>query len=100
MSRTHTPPPILTLEDAARYLRVPKQTIKRQAEQGILPGRQIGKSWRFLRAALDDWLRAGDSRKAFLDQFGMFKDDPTLPALRKAIYQRRGRPETENGTDT
>jgi excisionase family DNA binding protein len=99
MSRTRTLPPILTLAEAARYLRLPKQTIKRQAEQGFLPGRQIGKSWRFLRVALDDWLRVSDSRKAFLDQFGMFKGDPMLPALRKAIYQRRRRPETENGTE-
>jgi len=41
--------------------------------------------------------RKTDSRAVLLQQFGALAADPTLPALRKAIYAARGRPETEEG---
>jgi hypothetical protein len=74
---------------------------KRLAAQGKIPGRQIDRQWRFLKAALDDWLRGvsgTDGRMALLEQAGAFKDDATLPALRAAIYAARGRPETGQWT--
>lgn len=94
---------MLTLEEAAGYLRLPKETVKKQAAQGQIPGRLIGRNWRFLKTALDDWLRGRevkDGRKALMEQFGVFKDDETLPAMLKAIYKARGRPETEEGTES
>ena len=61
---------VLTLEEVARYLRLPKDTIVRQAAQGAIPGRQIEDTWRFLKAAIDDWLRSYDSRTLLLQQAG------------------------------
>lgn len=49
---------ILTLEDLAEYLKLPAATLQQEADRGQLPGRKIGDDWRFLRAAIDDWLRA------------------------------------------
>jgi excisionase family DNA binding protein len=49
---------ILTLDELAAYLKLSPATLQQQAEQGHLPGRKIGDDWRFLQAAIDDWLRA------------------------------------------
>src|SRR5262249_37057888 len=85
---------VLTLAEAARYLRLTQEAVKKHAQRGDIPGRLIGKQWRFLKAALDCWLAQSNSKTAFLQQFGALADDPYLPELRKAIYAARGRPET------
>ena len=56
----------------------------------------IEDAWRFLKAAIDEWLRAQDSRTVLLQQAGVFSDDETLDDLRQTIYAARGRPETES----
>ena len=73
---------VLNLEEAAAYLRVPGATVRRLAEREGLPGRRIGKEWRFLKAALDDWLRRPTPKEALLRQAGVLADDPTLRAVR------------------
>jgi excisionase family DNA binding protein len=87
--------PVLTLEEVAEYLRLRKELIVREATQGHIPGRRIEDTWRFLRAAIDDWLRTQNSRTILLQQAGAFADDETLDDLRQAIYAARGRSETE-----
>jgi excisionase family DNA binding protein len=99
MAQTVRLPDVLTLEEAANYLRLPKDTVERQAARGLIPGRWIEDTWRFLKAALDDWLRSRDSRTILLQQAGALATDETLPALRAAIYAERGRPETEDSAD-
>lgn len=49
---------VLTLEDAAAYLKVEYGAIRRMIKEQGLPGRKIGEEWRFLRGAIADWLRA------------------------------------------
>ena len=88
-------PEVFTLQEVADYLRLPKEIVERQAVQGQIPGRCIDGTWRFLRDAIDEWLRIQDSRMVLLRQAGAFADDDTLDALRAAIYDERGRPETE-----
>ncbi len=85
----------LTLEEAAMYLKLPIDTIAQQADQGMLPGRKINDTWRFLRAAVDNWLRNSDGRQILLQQVGAFADDESLAALRAEIYAERGRPEVD-----
>ena len=75
-------------------VRLPKETVKRQAGQGLLPGRVVEGRWRFLKAALTDWLRRPDGRTALLQAAGAFADDETLPQLLASIYAARGRPES------
>ena len=96
MSETVTPD-ILTLEEAAAYLRLPAETIARQAAHGQIPGRRIEDTWRFLKAAIDDWLRSQDSRALLLQQAGALADDESLTALRQRVYKSRKRPETDRG---
>jgi excisionase family DNA binding protein len=89
-----TLPSVLTLEEVSEYLRLPIETLQRQARLGKLPGRKIENEWRFLKVAIDDWLRQ-NSRSTLLQQAGAFADDASLTELRESIYQARGRSEVD-----
>ena len=94
MNKTMLWPNVLTLEETADYLRLPRDAVERQASRGRIPGRRIEDTWRFLRDAIDDWLRWQDSRTTLLQQAGALADAETLPDLRAAIFVARGRTET------
>jgi excisionase family DNA binding protein len=89
-------PAVLTLEEAAAYLRLPPETVARQILQGEIPGRQVGTEWRFLQSALDEWLSTRDARRALLRHAGSFADDESLGELRSEAYRQRDRPETDS----
>lgn len=86
---------ILTLAEAAAYLRVPEDDVLRMQREQSLPGRQIGTEWRFLKTAIQDWLRTPpkpSSKEALLAMAGKFKDDPTLNYILEEASRLRGRP--------
>jgi excisionase family DNA binding protein len=93
-------PDILTLEEASLYLRLPVETVVSQAIKGNIPGRKIENDWRFLKVAVDDWLRSKSSRQVLLNQSGALADDDSLEILREQIYQQRERPEVDNNLDS
>jgi excisionase family DNA binding protein len=93
MSIPTTVPEVLTLDEAAEYLRVPAASLQALAEQGAVPARCINAEWRFLRAAIDDWLRGRNALTSLIRQAGALAHDESLAALREAIYKSRGRPE-------
>jgi excisionase family DNA binding protein len=95
MSQATITSEVLTLEEVANYLRLPKEIIERQAVRGQIPGRRIEDTWRFLKAAIDEWLRSHDSRTILLQQAGALAGDETLAELRATIYGERGRSEDE-----
>jgi len=43
---------VLTVKEAAAYLRLSEMTILRLAAQGLIPGAKIGRQWRFTREAI------------------------------------------------
>ncbi|WGV24029.1 helix-turn-helix domain-containing protein [Halotia branconii] len=90
-----TLPDILTLEEASEYLRLPTQTVVHQTILGNIPGRKIENDWRFLKVAIDDWLRSKNGRAVLLQQAGALIDDDTLSDLRAKIYQDRERSEVD-----
>lgn len=47
---------VLTGVEAAELLRVSVKTVLRLARDGELPGRKVGREWRFARADLLAWL--------------------------------------------
>jgi excisionase family DNA binding protein len=59
---THTPKDaeILTPDAAAAVLGVSKRTLLHMAREGTVPGKKIGRQWRFHRSTLRRWV-AGDS---------------------------------------
>jgi excisionase family DNA binding protein len=56
-------PDVLTLAEAADYLRVSEDEVLRMAREQGLYGRLIGTEWRFLRSGLQQWLSRGPSEK-------------------------------------
>jgi excisionase family DNA binding protein len=50
---------VLTLEEVAALLKVSPGAVRSCAEEGELPGRRLGKDWRFARAAVLAWLADG-----------------------------------------
>ena len=51
---------VLTLAEAAAYLRVSEPAVAQLVADQAIPARKIGGEWRFLKRALDDWLRFPD----------------------------------------
>jgi excisionase family DNA binding protein len=83
---------VLTLEEAATYLKLPKSVLEKQLTLGTIPGRNIGGHWRILMSALQDWLAKKNSSKAtLLAMAGAFRDDETFPALLESIKENRKR---------
>jgi len=95
---TPAPEDVITLAEAAAYLRVPEAEVVRLVRMQDLPGRLLGSEWRFLKSAIQDWLKTPPqrgSREAVLSTIGAWKDDPYAEEELKEIYRRRGRPMTE-----
>jgi excisionase family DNA binding protein len=94
------PDDVLTLAEAASYLRVPEQELLRLAEHGDIPAQRIGREWRFLKRALGQWLTYGprfgrDFPPWFFDH--PFLEDLVL-AIEKRLLQRLAPEKPERGS--
>ncbi|MBA2358937.1 MAG: helix-turn-helix domain-containing protein [Actinobacteria bacterium] len=47
---------VLTSAQLAEFLQVGERTVRELAGRGELPGRMVGREWRFARRAVLDWL--------------------------------------------
>ena len=56
------PPPVLTVNDLAHYLKVNQSTVYRLLKAGKLPAFKVGSDWRFRREEIDRW-RVESERK-------------------------------------
>lgn len=54
---------VLNVEEAAGYLGFSPYTIREKAREGDIPGRKVGKEWRFSRRMLLEWLETGGDRQ-------------------------------------
>jgi excisionase family DNA binding protein len=54
---------VLTTTEVAELLQVDEAAIRALVRKGELPGRKIGRDWRFSRAAVLDWLAKPSSTK-------------------------------------
>jgi excisionase family DNA binding protein len=71
-TRKTTPNPmsdqeILNIDGAAALLGVSVKTFSKVLREGDVPGRKVGREWKFSRRALIDWIGQSRSRN-FLDQ--------------------------------
>jgi excisionase family DNA binding protein len=92
---------VLTLAEAAAYLRFTEAEVLRLVHEQALPARRLANEWRFLKAAIQQWLSnppPQGSKEAILAVAGAWKDDPDLEDMVEEIYRRRGRPITEDGS--
>ena len=56
-------PDVLTLAQLAELLQVDEKTVRALATAGDLPGRKIGRHWRFSRQAVLDWLATPERKR-------------------------------------
>ena len=62
---TNTRHDVFTVTELAAYLKVPKSTIYKLAQEGQLVAQKVGRHWRFHRDAVDRWLTgAGASERS------------------------------------
>ena len=94
---------VLTLTEAAGFLRVSDKALADKAMAGEVPARQIGGEWRFLHQALVDWLYAGagesangvpgppltGSKVAVFRHFGILRDHDDLEATLAHLAEQR-----------
>src|SRR5271165_3237461 len=88
------PGEVLTLPEAAAYLRLPEKDVITAVSSQGLPGRLVGVEWRFFKTAIQQWLSVSqptaEMRKAALLAFaGSWKDDPNLEDMVEEIYRKR-----------
>ena len=50
---------VMGIAEVGKYLHIPKSTVYKLAQEGKIPGQKVGKQWRFLRSAVDEWLSEG-----------------------------------------
>ena len=58
---------ILTVREVADYLRLGESTIYRLAQEGKIPGRKIGGTWRFSRQTIKTWFRNHEGESSASD---------------------------------
>jgi excisionase family DNA binding protein len=54
---------VMTLREAASYLRVAATSLEQLASEGNVPAFQVDGRWRFSKSALDDWLAVQNQQK-------------------------------------
>lgn len=90
-----TPDEVMTLAEAAAYLKFPEADVLRLVDQQGLPARRLANEWRFSRAAIQQWLSTPPpkySKEAQLAVAGAWKDDPNVEEELKEMLKWRGRP--------
>lgn len=51
---------VFTIDDLVVYLKLPKSTVYKLAQEGKIPGQKVGRHWRFNHATIDAWLARGN----------------------------------------
>jgi excisionase family DNA binding protein len=52
----HLKSDVLTIEELAIYLKIPKSTLYKLTREGKIPAKKIGRHWRFQKLAIERWL--------------------------------------------
>jgi excisionase family DNA binding protein len=61
---------ILTVDEAARLLRIPRSSVYKLAQEGKIPAPKVGKHWRFYRPKLMKWI-AGEMIRNDIEVVGI-----------------------------
>ena len=47
---------IMTVDEIASYLRIPRSSVYKLAQEGKIPAQKVGKHWRFHRDTVELWM--------------------------------------------
>ena len=93
-------PMVLSLREAAAFLKVHPNTVRTYVTQGRLPGRKIG-GWRFLRTDLEAFLRGDYGRPAQMQPSAQGKERKKRHStgVRRGITMSKSPSQAENLLD-
>ncbi len=79
MREAQSPSEIMNLTEAAKFIRVSEKTLGDLARERKIPAQKVGREWRFLKQALEDWLSCKlDSKSGSLQ-------DPKVEGVSRAL---------------
>ncbi len=86
---------ILTLAEAAAFIRVSEKTLGEMARTRRIPSQKVGREWRFLRAGLEAWLGGDGARTAMnanraVDGSGLVSEPVTDAAVQFELLPSSG----------
>ena len=56
------PDSIMTIEEVAAYLKIPKSTVYLLAQEGKIPCQKVGRQWRFRKEVIDRWFESDEKK--------------------------------------
>jgi excisionase family DNA binding protein len=62
------PHDVMTFEEVLAYLRIPRSSLYKLAQEGKIPSQKVGRHWRFRREAIDRWLEGVSVKQPSEDQ--------------------------------
>ena len=92
---------IMTLREAAEYLRLSEKAVSRMAQEGRIPAQKLARQWRFQRSSIASWMADRNAVPAdeqqlppvlFADAIERdhFKQSMRLGAVEADVVERRG----------
>lgn len=82
---------VLDARDAASYLRINEQTVRRLARDNEIPAFKVGGSWRFKKSSLDAWAGLQEQRsQARVKKILVIDDDPGIRRVVRRSLEREG----------
>ena len=91
---------VLTLSEAAAYLRLPEPEVLRLVREQGLPARQVGPDWRFPLGRHPPLAEAGkpqeSNKEAWKKLVGVWRDDPLFEDYLREINKGRRLPSLED----
>ncbi len=49
---------VMTVDEVAEYLRIPRSSVYKLAQENRIPCKKVGRHWRFRRQVIENWLEA------------------------------------------
>ena len=80
-------PEILDIEQAAALLGVSVKTFNKVLHSECIPGRKIGREWKFSRQALIDWVGGGRSEEFYREAAGSPAKPGEKPGTRRSGWR-------------
>ncbi len=82
---------VLDARDAAAYLRINEQTVRRLARDNEIPSFKVGGSWRFKKSSLDAWAGMQEQRsQGTVKRILVIDDDPGIRRVVQRSLERDG----------
>ena len=76
---------VFTIDEVAKYLKIPKSTIYKLSQKGAMPSSKIGKQLRFRKSSLDKWLSEKENK------FPSSTNEPSLTSCQDELANHKSK---------